>query len=117
MAKELDGVIEKDHFGSDSFSANKRMFATVWHDHNSVNLRLSPKEQKEFLSMDGEGFLEIDNAWGRQGWTKVQLEFVDVDEFKSALLAAWKYSAVAVSRAGTKKPAKNKKPLGRRSTR
>lgn len=93
LLRSLEGVSEKDHFGGDGFSANGRMFATVWHERGEVNLRLSPDEQREFLGRDGDGFAEIANAWGRQGWTKVQLEFLDARSFGEAANAAWRYSA------------------------
>ena len=108
MARALEGVTEKDHFGSDAFVANKRTFATVWHDKNEVNLRLSPDGQRHFLSRDGEGFVEFDNGWGRMGWLKTQLDFVSREDFAEALKAAWEYSAQkspAVS-SGKKKSAK-----------
>jgi hypothetical protein len=92
LIRKLEGITEKDHFGSDAFIANKRMFATVWHDKNTANLRLSLKQQIHFLSQDGEAFVEIDNAWGRQGWTLVQLEFTSQDQFKEAIAAAFENS-------------------------
>jgi hypothetical protein len=94
MAEAFGNVSVKDHFGSDAYSANGRNFATVWHDRKEVNLRLTPELQRHYLSMDGDGFAEIDNAWGRQGWTKVQLEYVDRRIFAEALKAAWECSAV-----------------------
>lgn len=103
MAHALDGVTEKDHFGSDAFMANKRIFATVWHDKNGVNLRLSLKDQRNFMEQDGEGFVEIDNAWGREGWTKVQLEFVDSKLFEDALQAAWRHSAITLKKVNPRK--------------
>jgi hypothetical protein len=106
MARALSGVTEKDHFGSDAFYANKRIFATVWHERNEMNLRLSPVEQRRFLLLEGEGFVEIDNAFGRQGWTKVQLEFVGRKELTEALDSAWAFSATKMSR----------KPKGKRTS-
>lgn len=94
LAMKLDGVTLKDHFGSDSYSANKRMFLTLWSSKMQGSLRLSPEDQREFLASDADAFSEIDNAWGKQGWTTVHLEFIKPDEFKKALQAAWKYSAV-----------------------
>ncbi len=93
MVRKFADDDPKFHFGSDAFSANKRIFATVWYDKNTVNLRLSPDEQKRLLLLDGEGFVEIDNAWGKQGWTTVQLEFVDKEQFLDALKSAWLNSA------------------------
>ncbi|MEQ1876899.1 MAG: hypothetical protein ABL958_09655, partial [Bdellovibrionia bacterium] len=62
----FDGVTVKNHFGSDAFCANGRIFATVWHDKNRVNLMLNQEQQKSLLLKDGsEGFIQIDGAWGR----------------------------------------------------
>ena len=85
-------MTEKDHFGSDAFIAHKRTFMTVWHEENTANLRLSLEQQRHFLSIDGEGFSEIDNAWGRQGWTKVHLKYVDRGQFIEAMNSAWEHS-------------------------
>ena len=106
LLRKLAGVSEKDHFGSDAFSANKRMFATVWHENKSVNLRLSPDQQRHFLSQDGEAFEVIDNFWGRQGWTRLHLEFIQKDQFIEAMQAAWEYSPIKASGTPKKKSAK-----------
>ncbi len=98
MARGMPGVSEKSHFGSDGLSANKRMFATVWHSRNEVNLRLSPETQKSFLKAKPEAYFQIPNAWGRQGWTTVRLKFVDRKSFAKALEAAWENSAVKAAR-------------------
>lgn len=108
MARSLPEVTEKDHFGSDAFCANKRIFATVWHDKNEVNLMLSPVQQRHFLEIDGEGFTEIDNAWGKQGATKVQLEFVDRNQFAEALKLAWEYSGVRSNRSKSNRSKSNR---------
>ncbi len=97
VIRKLPYISEKDHFGSDAFSANKRIFATVWHDKNKVNIRLTPDLQRKFLETDGEAFNEIDNSWGRQGWTIVQLEFIDRNLFSDAVQAAWESSGIKVS--------------------
>jgi hypothetical protein len=51
MAGALDGVTLKDHFGSDAYCANKRIFATVWHEKNEVNLRLSVEQQRRSAAL------------------------------------------------------------------
>jgi len=106
MARALDGVTEKDHFGSDAFVANKRIFATVWHNKNEVNLMLNEQQQRELLVRDGsEGFNQLDNAWGKDA-INVQLEFVDPKIFSEALKAAWVNSANKRGNLGSrKKPA------------
>ena len=100
LAKELPGTTMKDHFGSDAFSANKRTFATIWHDKNEVNLRLRHQKQSHFLETGGDAFEEIDNSWGRQGWIKVYLEYVEKPVFAAALESAWEYSSVKGQKKG-----------------
>jgi hypothetical protein len=102
FALSLGGVSQKDHFGSDAFYANKKMFATVWHDSKEVNLRLSPEDQRHFLEHHCDAFSEINNSWGRQGWTKVHLDNVEDAVFQHALVCAW-------GRLATTKGPKNEK--------
>lgn len=97
-AAKLPDMLEKDHFGSDAFYANKKIFATFWEDKGEVNVKLTPALQSEFVAMDENAFFAIDNAWGRQGWTTIQLETVNKQHFQDALQAAWNSSALKVSR-------------------
>jgi hypothetical protein len=117
LARKLPDVSEKDHFGGDAFYANKRIFATVWHEKKQVNLRFSPELQREFLATDGEAFTEIDNAWGRQGWTTAQLEFIDRPLLEKALQAAWEQAGVKKKRPPKKAIAKSKKNSARKKPR
>ena len=118
MARALEGVTEKDHFGSDAFVANKRIFATVWHDKNEVNLMLSSEQQRHVLAIDGEGFAEIDNAWGRAGATKAQLDFVDRKDFARALKLAWEHSVNrAAKKKATTRPTKKSGPKNKNAAR
>lgn len=97
LIESLPGVTVKDHHGGDGYCANTHMFITVWHDRNEANVRLSPTDQKRYLSIDGEGFEEIPNAWGKQGWTKINLDSVDRKTLEAALKSAFAFS-------GTKSP-------------
>ena len=93
LAKAFEGVTKKDHFGSDAFIANGRIFATIWHDKNEVNLMLDQERQKSILVRDDSfGFHLILNGWGKNAIT-VRLSEVDPTVFKSALHMAWLHSA------------------------
>lgn len=89
IARSFEGVTEKDHFGSDAFSAGGRMFATVWHGKNEVNLMFTPALQRQFLEIDGEGFSAVPNKWGEKGATTAHLHYLERDVFEKALRAAW----------------------------
>lgn len=97
LARLLEGVTERDHFGSDAFSAGGRIFATVWHDKNEVNLMFTPELQREYVGLDGEGFSAVPNKWGEKGATTAHLEELEVSVFESALRAAWECRAVKVA--------------------
>lgn len=109
ILKQLENVTEKEHFESLGYFANNRMFATVWKEKKEVNLRLRPSEQRRVLLIDGEGFAEIHNAWGKQGWTKVQLECVEEKDFETAVLSAYEHSQYPTKRVKKDKPRRKKK--------
>src|ERR1700733_4401947 len=89
LAQKFDGVTVKNHFGSDAYCANGRIFATVWHDKDRVTLMLNQEQQKSFLLRDGsEGFIQINNSWGRDA-IGVDLASTDADLFIEALKMAW----------------------------
>jgi hypothetical protein len=115
MARNFEGVTEKDHFGSDAFVANRRIFATVWHDKDEVNLMLNEDQQRSFLvGDDSEGFKQIENAWGKNA-INVQLDAVDPKIFAQALQVAWLNSVNKRSWSGSpKKKPSTKKTLRRK---
>jgi hypothetical protein len=108
LARALPDVTVKDHFGSDAFRTPGGIFATVWHATRTVNLRFTPEQQRSFVEIDGEGFREIDNAWGRQGWTTANLEFLDADQFTAALHVAWQNSVDAAAKRAVRRRAPRK---------
>lgn len=115
IIRQIPEVKEKDHFGSDAFSGAGRMFATVWHDEKKVNVRLSPALQKKYLELDSEAFTEIDNSWGRQGWTGIQLDYVDRNLFCEIVKEAWDFSKIKSPSSGRSASKKaNPKPVRRK---
>ena len=42
------------------------------------------------LSTEPELFVALNGAWGRRGWTRVNLTAADEATLRSALLAAWR---------------------------
>ena len=89
IVRALEGVTEKDHFGGDAFLANGKIFATVWSKTNTANLMLNLEQQKQLLSIDGEGFVALNNAWGRKGATCVQIEIAERSDFEDAITLAF----------------------------
>lgn len=110
LAGAMPDATVKDHFGSDAFRTPGGIFATVWHDKNTVNLMLTPEQQRRFVATDGAGFVAIDNAWGRNGATTANLAVLDRERFLEALRTAWHNSAEKAARRATKSsPPRTKK--------
>ncbi|HYF49607.1 MAG TPA: MmcQ/YjbR family DNA-binding protein [Planctomycetota bacterium] len=110
LLRSLPDVNEKDHWGGDAFVANKRIFATVWHEENKVNVRLNPELQRQFMKRDPDAFSTWDNAWGRQGATSISLSHVRKKDFRDAINAAFKLSAVSLPMALSDKKRTRKNP-------
>lgn len=92
LALALDGTIEAPHFDRAAFKV-KRIFATLAADGQTANLRLAPDEQELKCTIAPEAFAAVPNAWGRQGWTTVQLGRVSEEELAAALHMAWVHAS------------------------
>jgi hypothetical protein len=98
LARQLPDVSEQGHFGSDAFRTPGGIFATVWHETGTVNLNLTPEQQRRFVALDPDGFAAIDNAWGRKGWTAATVAALSKALFVDALNAAWMNSSERAAR-------------------
>jgi hypothetical protein len=90
LALALEGTTEHPHFDRAAFKV-KRIYATLAADGKSLNLKLTPEEQEFKTMMASEVFSQIPNAWGRQGWTGVDLKAIGKAELKAALTMAWEH--------------------------
>ena len=96
MAMALPDVTSAPHFDRTAFKV-KRIFATLAADGRSVNLKLTPDEQEFKCQLAPNLFKPIDNGWGRQGWTVMDLG-VATDEDVRAVLEMAHAHAVSSSR-------------------
>jgi hypothetical protein len=71
----------------------------------TANIKFAPDEQALKCAVAPDAFAALDNAWGRQGWTRATLAALSEPELCAALEMAWRHSA-----------AKAKKRPPRRST-
>lgn len=90
LALSLPEVVEGAHQGHPDFRLGGRIFATLWIDEERVVVRLSDSDRLTF-DETAPGLLDpVPGAWGRRGWTSVQLEEVDEETMRMILLAAWR---------------------------
>jgi len=90
MALALDGVIEAEHMGNPDFRVGGRIFATLQHDLRTAAVTLSPEDQAHFVAEAPGVFSPESGAWGRAGWTRIQLAPADEELVGEALTLAWR---------------------------
>ena len=89
MALSFKGADEKPHFERTAFTVNKKIFATLSLKDATLNLKFTPQVQFIFCPPESDIIFPVDNAWGRQGWTTVNLKKANKKLVKSALEEAY----------------------------
>ncbi|MEO8099469.1 MAG: MmcQ/YjbR family DNA-binding protein [Acidobacteriota bacterium] len=106
IALGLPGAEQRAHMGHPDFRAAGKIFAGLGSpDKGSGVVKLTPEQQAEFMRAEPEAFAPAAGAWGRSGWTVVQLQAAAQEIAGEALTAAWRN--VASKTAG--KPAAKKR--------
>lgn len=89
IALGLKGAVEGAHRGHPDFRVNGRIFATLHADNRHGVVKLTPDEQRTSLADHPDIFTPESGAWGRQGYTRVQLDAADDETVGEALTRAW----------------------------
>ena len=90
MALGLDGVVEAEHMGHPDFRVGGRVFASLQQGLRAAAVMLSPEEQARFVADAPDAFVPESGAWGRSGWTRIQLAGADEEMVGEALTLAWR---------------------------
>jgi hypothetical protein len=88
IALGLEDAVEGAHMGHPDFRCGGRIFASLHHDMKWGMVKLTPDEQREYLSEHPGVFKPEAGAWGRQGCTAVKLDAVDEETLGAALTVA-----------------------------
>lgn len=102
----LADVEEKSHMDHPDFRRSGKIFAGLHRAETIANIRLSPEIQASVVH-DGSPFEPCAGAWGRKGWTQVELARADVAVLKELLREAWELIGASL-KAPKKKAAKAK---------
>ena len=89
LALALEGAFEGAHMGHPDFRVNGRIFATLHADERFGMVKLTPEQQGGFVAEHPETFTPENGAWGRAGFTRVQLKSVHEEVLGEALTLAW----------------------------
>lgn len=94
----LRNVVEGAHMGHPDFRAGGRIFAGLTADERQATLRLPPVEQATLMESAPAAFTPAAGAWGRQGWTLMDLRAIDMATARAAVLLAWEHTMASPAR-------------------
>ncbi|TGL64702.1 MmcQ/YjbR family DNA-binding protein [Leptospira sarikeiensis] len=89
LALSLPEAKEEPHFEKTSFRIKNKIFATVDAEEKKVVLKFNQDDQDFFTSASKGSAYPIDNKWGQQGWTCVEMKKVDPSLFKDMLIVSY----------------------------
>lgn len=89
LAMSFPEAEEKPHFEKESFRVKKKIFATLSKKDHRCVVKLSPIDQSVFMTGNAEIFRPSTGAWGKQGWTIIELKKVRKNLFVDALTTSY----------------------------
>ena len=89
LALSFPEATEEPHFEKTSFRVKKKIFATYDQAKKRACIKLSAIDQNVFSSADKSVIYPVDNKWGKQGWTLIEMKEVNKDLFLDALTTAY----------------------------
>lgn len=89
IALSFPEVTEDPHFEKTSFRVKKKIFATYDDANKRACLKLSEIDQNVFSSIDNTIIYPVNNKWGNQGWTFIEMKKVRKDLFLDAVTKAY----------------------------
>lgn len=89
LALSFPEVTEEPHFEKISFRVKKKIFATFDEKNTRAIIKLSEIDQDLFSSAAKTIIYPVDNKWGKQGWTIIEMKSVDQKLFDEALVVAY----------------------------
>jgi hypothetical protein len=89
IALSLPEATEEPHFEKTSFRVKKKIFATYENSDKRTCVKLSEIDQDVFSSYDRSIIYPVDNKWGKQGWTIIEIDKIRLEQFTDALTRAY----------------------------
>ncbi len=89
IAVSFPEVSEEPHFDKISFRVKTKIFATYDDQNKMACIKLSEIDQSVFSSGEN-GISAVENKWGKQGWTLIDLKCVNKSLFIDALTTAYR---------------------------
>ncbi len=93
LALSFPDTDQHPHFDLISFRVNKKIFATLNMPVKRCTLKFNLEFQDIFTSLGKGKIYPVPNAWGKLGWTTVELRDMKKDFLRDALLISWRLTA------------------------
>lgn len=91
---KLPDVVEMSHFDHPDFRVHGKILATLGYPKKGWGMvKLTPKQQREFVESDPEAFMPVKGKWGLSGATNVLLRLGKKSTVEKTLIAAWRNAA------------------------
>jgi predicted DNA-binding protein (MmcQ/YjbR family) len=88
-ALALPDAVQLPHFEKKSYRIKKKIFATVDIKKNRLVVKFSEVDQSVFCSHNPEIIYPVQGAWGKQGFTFIELKKVRKDLCREALRVSY----------------------------
>lgn len=82
-------VEEKPHFDATSFRVHGKIFASLEIEKSRACLKFTVSIQSEFSEID-KAIYRVDNHWGKNGWTYIDIDKIGEELLYEALEAAYR---------------------------
>lgn len=89
LALSFPEATEEPHFEKTSFRVKKKIFASYDASKKRACIKLSEIDQNVFSNTNKTIIFPVDNKWGKQGWTLIEMDSVNEDLFTDALTTAY----------------------------
>jgi predicted DNA-binding protein (MmcQ/YjbR family) len=89
LALSFPEATEEPHFEKTSFKVKRKIFATYDDLKKRACIKLSEIDQDVFSSSGKAIIFPVDNKWGKQGWTLIEMNRVRKALFIDALTTAY----------------------------
>lgn len=91
LALDLPHVSEREHMDHPDFRVEGKIIATLGYpDEGWGMVKLTPEQQRSFVTEAPDAFRPCNGSWGERGATNVRLEMAKVAVVRAALDAAWR---------------------------
>jgi hypothetical protein len=118
LALQLPETEEKSHFEQPDFRVRGKIFADLDPEGTRGTLKLSMELQAVLLDSLPQAFTPAAGYWGRQGWTHVRLDAVELGALKDLMGEAWRMIApkrLVAAESGTPSPVRQGSPARKRA--